>query len=219
MKKIRENGTTILFVSHSTEQIRRFCTKGIWLDKGSIISIGNANDIVNAYENSLHLEVDNQAISNLEMAKSASIENIDSTDLMDSNQIGYIVSVNCDHKELTTFETLSVSVTYRITAETVTNFLLGVALYDRDRKYIFGPNTYLDKIEDIPNMLGEHTIIYKIPRIPLLTGTYFVDVGIFSEKGLVYIDYKTSADSFTMKNDYFTEGLVHLEHEWSVVKG
>ena len=31
MKSLKEKGTTILFVSHATEQIKRFCNKAIWI--------------------------------------------------------------------------------------------------------------------------------------------------------------------------------------------
>lgn len=33
-------GTTVLFVSHSTEQIRSLCSKVIWLEKGKIVALG-----------------------------------------------------------------------------------------------------------------------------------------------------------------------------------
>ena len=34
MKELKESGTTILFVSHATEQVKRFCNKAIWLKDG-----------------------------------------------------------------------------------------------------------------------------------------------------------------------------------------
>ena len=33
-------GTTVLFVSHSIEQIRKMCNKVIWLDHGKVIKMG-----------------------------------------------------------------------------------------------------------------------------------------------------------------------------------
>lgn len=35
-------GTTVLFVSHSTEQIKSLCSKVIWLEHGQIVSIGGS---------------------------------------------------------------------------------------------------------------------------------------------------------------------------------
>lgn len=42
MEEIKDNGTTILFVSHSTEMIRSFCDAGLVLEKGEAIYWGDA---------------------------------------------------------------------------------------------------------------------------------------------------------------------------------
>ena len=44
-----EKGTTILFVSHATEQVKRFCNKAIWLKDGKIKMDGNTKDVVEEY--------------------------------------------------------------------------------------------------------------------------------------------------------------------------
>ncbi|TXK76916.1 ABC transporter ATP-binding protein [Paenibacillus sp. N3.4] len=215
MKQIRESGTTILFVSHAIEQIKRFCTRAIWIDKGVLRDDGSANDVVNAYEDSLYLD----SISTAESTDENSFHDLtESYEVpVDSSMVGRIVSVAYSNLDLKTFDTLQIDVLYDVYEEVVPNLLVGVAIYDRDRKYIFGPNTYLDNVQ-IPNEKGRHCIQYRIPRIPLLSGTYFLDVGLFSEKGLVMIDYKTSIEQFTIKSDYFTEGLAYMEHDWRVIK-
>ena len=44
-----EQGRTILFVSHNINAIRSLCSKAIWLDKGSIYSAGDVNEVANQY--------------------------------------------------------------------------------------------------------------------------------------------------------------------------
>lgn len=41
MMNMINGGTTVLFVSHSLEQIKKMCDKVVWLDKGKVIKIGN----------------------------------------------------------------------------------------------------------------------------------------------------------------------------------
>ena len=43
-------GTTVLFVSHSLEQIREMCDRVIWLEHGQIKAIGATKEICDAYE-------------------------------------------------------------------------------------------------------------------------------------------------------------------------
>jgi lipopolysaccharide transport system ATP-binding protein len=47
--EIRQQGRTILFVSHSMPAISRLCKRVIWLDKGSIVKDGPAGEVVNEY--------------------------------------------------------------------------------------------------------------------------------------------------------------------------
>lgn len=52
MSELLSGGTTLLFVSHSIEQVKRMCKKAIWLDHGSIKMIGEAQDVCDAYSKS-----------------------------------------------------------------------------------------------------------------------------------------------------------------------
>ncbi|WP_191920789.1 ABC transporter ATP-binding protein [Pantoea agglomerans] len=49
LKQLKNNGTSILFVSHATEQIITHCDKAILLNDGSIVDNGAPKDIVNKY--------------------------------------------------------------------------------------------------------------------------------------------------------------------------
>lgn len=45
-----DKGITVLFVSHSTDQVLELCNKGILLEHGHIIAEGEARDVVSIYE-------------------------------------------------------------------------------------------------------------------------------------------------------------------------
>ena len=44
-------GTTVLFVSHSTEQIERLCTRVVWLEHGCVRGVGPTKRICEEYKN------------------------------------------------------------------------------------------------------------------------------------------------------------------------
>lgn len=50
MLELMSGGTTVLFVSHSLEQIREMCDRVIWLEHGRIKAIGATKEICDAYE-------------------------------------------------------------------------------------------------------------------------------------------------------------------------
>ncbi len=49
MLHLMGGGTTVLFVSHSIEQIREMCDRAVWLDQGLIKMMGKVEDVCQAY--------------------------------------------------------------------------------------------------------------------------------------------------------------------------
>ena len=49
MDELLSGGTTLLYVSHSTDEVKRLCDHAIWLEKGNTRMIGTAEDVCNAY--------------------------------------------------------------------------------------------------------------------------------------------------------------------------
>lgn len=49
--KMLENGTSLLFVSHDVEQVKKLCQRVIWIEKGRIIRDGNKEEVIKAYVN------------------------------------------------------------------------------------------------------------------------------------------------------------------------
>lgn len=48
-KEIIGAGTTVLFVSHSIEQVKKMCNKVLWLDHGNTVMFGAAEEVCAAY--------------------------------------------------------------------------------------------------------------------------------------------------------------------------
>jgi ABC-2 type transport system ATP-binding protein len=51
---VHEHGTTLLFVSHIPDQVRRVCNKALWLDHGKVKMVGDVNEVCDAYEATDH---------------------------------------------------------------------------------------------------------------------------------------------------------------------
>lgn len=51
MQRMISGGATVVFVSHSIEQVKQICQKALWLDHGTMKMIGDAQPVCNAYAN------------------------------------------------------------------------------------------------------------------------------------------------------------------------
>ena len=47
--QLLDGGTTLLFVSHSAEQVRALCPKAVWLDHGQMMAFGNTEEVYGMY--------------------------------------------------------------------------------------------------------------------------------------------------------------------------
>ena len=53
MLELMGGGTTVLFVSHSLDQIREMCSNAVWLEHGKVRMFGRAKEVCDAYANEL----------------------------------------------------------------------------------------------------------------------------------------------------------------------
>lgn len=53
MKEMLQNGTTLLYVSHSIDSVQELCKNALWLQKGTVKMSGEVGKVCNAYMKSL----------------------------------------------------------------------------------------------------------------------------------------------------------------------
>ena len=54
MFEMKENGVTLVLVSHSMEQVLKVCNNAIWINKGQLMCIGSVNEVCEEYKKSIN---------------------------------------------------------------------------------------------------------------------------------------------------------------------
>lgn len=49
MKELKKEGKTMVFVTHSMNTVKEFCTRAVWLDKGIVRMDGEPNEVIEEY--------------------------------------------------------------------------------------------------------------------------------------------------------------------------
>lgn len=81
LKRLQENGSTILFVSHDMASVKSLCDKAIYLENGQVVASGNAGEVSDRYMQKIREEMSFE-----ESAQEASEHNfLAKTDLQSSN--------------------------------------------------------------------------------------------------------------------------------------
>lgn len=53
MANFRNSGATVLMVTHAIDRVQELCKRALWLDRGKIQAIGQADEVCNEYQNFL----------------------------------------------------------------------------------------------------------------------------------------------------------------------
>lgn len=218
MRKMIDTGTTIIFVSHEINSIRKFCSRAIWIDKGILMSQGDVNMVADQYLSYLKLEDGKEEIikeiNNVEEIVGSQRpfspgDNIaEIIDFKVLNRNGEITSsVEMD-------EYIKIEVTYDVYDVDIKNPVLGIAFIGIDNDYICGLNTLLDGIS-IPWKYGRNKFQLEYTYgLRALGGDYYFDVGLFDETVLVSLHYISKVRNITIASDYKAEGRYVIPHSW-----
>jgi len=217
-------GKTILFVTHDVNAVKRFCSRAIWLNRGKLIMDGNTDEVTDRYLDFLksdmpieqYLTQSISAESENKQANSAKQDvDVSGIDIAEINELHMYDVSGMEISDIVHGKKVIVKVSYLVSDETIEDPVLGVAIRRIDNEYICGLNTKLDA-KKIPWEKGYNEITLIYDCFNLIGGEYYFDVGIFDKTGIVNLDYKSKIKSFFVKMDYIAEGIVVMNHEWSV---
>ncbi|MNC37666.1 Teichoic acids export ATP-binding protein TagH [compost metagenome] len=209
MKKFKEEGKTILFVSHDTYSIKNFCDEVIWMKDGSVYKYGNVQEITNEYED--FMKSKDVASINVE----EKIEDADTKKILVIDRVTVKNNKGESGKTFSFGEDVFVEIEYSL-KESLKGIVGGAAIINQRDVYVCGVNTKLDKYP-IPEEPGSYKLICNYNDMNLMPGTYHIDIGFFESAGLVRLDYKTKVISFSIQSmDYVAEGISFLKHTWEV---
>lgn len=214
MKQMMHGGTTVLFVSHDTNAIRRLCMKAVWINNGVIKDIGEVNRVTDNYLNFLKCgDVE-------ENSDKALAEKNDIKPFVPGDNIAEIVDFkildqfNNEVNEVNLDEYLKVNVIYDVYDENIKHPVLGIALKGIDDDYVCGLNTLLDKIS-IPWKYGRNRFQLEYPYgLRAVGGKYYFDAALFEETATVAIQYVSMVKNITVISDYIGEGRYIIPHVW-----
>jgi lipopolysaccharide transport system ATP-binding protein len=210
--RYRQNGGTMLLVSHDLGSIQTQCDRVIWLDRGRIGDQGRPTDVIMSYLNQVAEDED---------AKSDSL-----TALADGQRWGtgrveitHVELCDATGKRCTSFisqEAMQIRLHYR-TKGRIEGPVFGFAIHHQNGAHLSGPNTKLGNLF-IPALDGEGVVTYAISALPLLEGTYQLTIAVVDQADAEMFDYHDRAYTFRIYPGRSGEryGMVAMNGQWSI---
>ena len=216
---MRDQGTTIIFCSHSLFQVEALCSKAIWLDAGRIRQIGPVAQVTASYQ------------EHLDLLSSQSTEDVGAglfaSELLSAPK-GYAtlrkVQVSCDGvvgKELAVVSGRSeVVVDFEFDSDPSMPAPSGaVALTTADGRIIASCGSWIDGVSLVRDSNGRGTVSLKIANVPLLKGRYRTSAYLFCERGLHIYTAAEGIATLNVAQENVEQGLFHIPRTWHFVSG
>jgi lipopolysaccharide transport system ATP-binding protein len=237
LRQLKENGTSILLVTHSSEQVVSHCTAALLLNKGKQIELGEPKRVVNRYMDLLFGKDSNQtkdqaAETATQTQKATSIELNYAEDVF-ANRIGYNSheyrwgdkrALILDYKlfadgelyptAISTGQKIDLFIAVKF-IDSIFRPILGVTIKTKEGITVYGANSETLKQSNLSNAGVENTSIeMKISFLcDLAYGDYFVSLGLASKHGEEVIPHDRRYDSIHLQvrpnNTFF--GLIDMK--------
>lgn len=244
LRQLKENGTSILLVTHSSEQVVSHCTAALLLNKGQQIELGEPKRVVNRYMDLLFGKDSNQTKDEPDTAtpQTSKVPNIELSHTADvfANRVGYNPheyrwgdkkALILDYKLLANGEPYpsAISTGQKIDLILVVKFMaaifrpiMGVTIKTKEGITVYGANSETLKQTDLSDAGTENsTIEMQISFMcDLAYGDYFISIGLASKHGEEVIPHDRRYDCIHMQvrpnNTFF--GLIDMKMSINLIK-
>jgi lipopolysaccharide transport system ATP-binding protein len=167
MEDVSGSGSTVIFVSHNLESIKRLCSTGIYLDHGAVIDQGDINHVVGSYFN---------RHTNISASSVIKIDEINETQY--GIQSIEILSVDGKHESrIKTWDSFIIRVNFhapeRLSAGSVV-----IRLQSVGGEVLSLLSTQPDQSKQLIFEKGSNVVDCRINNIPLSAGEYLIGAGL-----------------------------------------
>jgi lipopolysaccharide transport system ATP-binding protein len=224
--EMRRSGVTIMLVSHDLSSIESFCDEALWFDRGEVRMQGDSTDVVMAYMNNLASKQKEKGAEQKPAKQEPQGQEQEENDKEEesrwgSGRVEFTRVELCDARgePCSVFETgepMEVHLHY-YAAEEVADPIFGLAIYHQNGAHICGPNTQFGGLT-IPSVEGEGMVIYRVPALSLLEGTYLLSAAVVNKTNTETYDHHDRMYSFSVYRGAYREtyGLVTLNGAWDI---
>jgi ABC-2 type transport system ATP-binding protein/lipopolysaccharide transport system ATP-binding protein len=215
----RRRKKTILFVSHDLATVEKICDRVVWLKNGRVAASGEPKRIVDAYLQDVTVKQEKAFEKKSEVAAVAT--EIAAEERRENRwgrreiEIRKVTLRNLQGQPKHVFspdEGLVIEMDVAAPSPSK-DFVFGVGIFNSQGVSCYGTNTNLEDLEPI-RIGGEGRVEFRIEKLNLINGTYYLDVAVHKRDGYPY-DYHQNLYSFLVSSSLKDVGVARLAHEWA----
>lgn len=200
MKQFKEQNKTILFVSHSLNTVRSFCTKAAWIKDGELVEYGDMAQVVKRYSD--FIKEERSGLQNKNKVTKTKKDIIERTDFYFTNaELKRTRKFSMDEK-------VTFNLEYEVKEE-MNNLYFSWSLLDAEKYELYSTINQRDSLS-IDSSIGNHKLSVTIDSANLLPGKYRISGDFYDETGLVSIGFSREQYFFIQSSDELDLGVIKI---------
>jgi ABC-type polysaccharide/polyol phosphate transport system ATPase subunit len=209
---LREQGKTIVVVTHSLSTVRNLCDRAVWLDHGTVQAAGPAGEVADAYLGQVHSDSESDGSSEGGARWGSGDVRLTAIELLGPDDL--------PTAHVRTGDTVTFRLHYDA-RKPVPHPVFGLAVFTLEGIQVTGPNTREAGV-GVDHIEGRGTVDLQVPRLLLLPGAYVVSAACTDETISHTFDHRHRALHFDVKPGTPHEtfgGLVSFDGRWTIDTG
>ena len=217
--QFKSHGCAILLISHDTGLVSRLCDEVLWLNKGQVAAVGEADDVVDQYLEAMGAET---------RRRTPDVERVQPTSMgthltLNQNRFGSLemeitaVALSDAYgepiQELTSGQALSVQVMYHA-PKPIASPIFSVTISKEDGFVCYDTSTEADGMV-VPVLHGSGTFTLELNRLDLIEGQYYVDLGVYERTWDYAYDFHWHAYPIRVTGTGGDKGIICPPHRWT----
>ncbi|MBU1167706.1 ABC transporter ATP-binding protein [Patescibacteria group bacterium] len=213
--ELKENGKTVILVSHDADLVRRTCKRAVLLENRKVKRIGKSDDICDLYTQ-YNIEI-KEKIKARDKKRDRGKEERDGTKDASVSSV-YFADRNGESRNVfRRGDEINVNIEYDVKdGVTLEKPVFGIGIHNQSGVHVFG--CYTDDLGvRIHKIKEKGKIAFKINDVNLSAGSYLISIAIYSESRVIPIDRVVKAYTFEIAQGRAKDfGVVQLSSEWKI---
>lgn len=202
MKAFREQGKTMLIISHDLGTIQRISDRILFLDEGTVQGIGDPDSVVTNYKS---------------LARSKSVGGLErewGTGEVSLEKVEFFTEDGNSTDTFSSGSGLLARISYSAEMP-VEDPVFGFSLSDSEGRLIYGNNTQIEKFE-IPSIEGKGTITLHLGKLPMASGTYLFSFSVHSADHRTNYHRLDNCFPVSVESASSFEGVCFIPSRWKM---
>lgn len=203
IEAFRQDGRTIVLVSHGLSQIEQICDQAAWIEGGKLKALGQSLEVVREYSGESHnaLPREEGSIGDRWGSGEALITKVET---LSGGHTQEVLRTNSD---------MTVRIHYEA-PDPIKDAVFGVRITHLHGTNVWGTNTKRKGVI-IPRLSGTGYVDLEVARLPLLEGTYDLTVALSDTAEISPFDHWEKRVRFDVRQyDTFDEGTTYIDSVW-----